>query len=402
MDEQLDHAPCGFLTLSEDGIILSINHTLLKILDYTQIPLKGQHVNSILTVPARLFFQFYFFPLIKLEQQVEEMYISLMSSNGEEIPVLINALQKRWKETTVLECILIPMRKRNEYENELLLAKKETEAALKAMDQANAKLEAILKKQEMQKEELLELNKQNQNYKIETKKELELAKIIQETSLTKPINNEKVEMEVFYNASSELSGDIYGIYQIDQHHYGIILLDVMGHGISSALITMTLHSLFQRLISAGVAVDIVMKELDHHLHTLFQNNEEARHYSTAILLSIDTDRQIIEYINAGHPPALWQDTDGKQSELSSTAPPLGMFEGIEFKTNTFTFRKGGRLLLYTDGVDPLASNHLAPLLKETISLPLLELKDKVLQSLNHEKNVYQKSDDESFILIDLK
>jgi len=79
-----------------------------------------------------------------------------------------------------------------------------------------------------------------------------------------------------------------------------------------------------------------------------------------------------------------------------------MFEGIEFKTNTFTFRKGGRLLLYTDGVDPLASNHLAPLLKETISLPLLELKDKVLQSLNHEKNVYQKSDDESFILIDLK
>ena len=402
MDEQLDHAPCGFLTLSEDGIILSINHTLLKILDYTQIPLKGQHVNSILTVPARLFFQFYFFPLIKLEQQVEEMYISLMSSNGEEIPVLINALQKKGKETTVLECILIPIRKRNEYENELLLAKKETEAALKAKDQANAKLEAILKKQEMQKEELLELNKQNQNYKIETKKELELAKIIQETSLTKPINNEKVEMEVFYNASSELSGDIYGIYQIDQHHYGIILLDVMGHGISSALITMTLHSLFQRLISAGVAVDIVMKELDHHLHTLFQNNEEARHYSTAILLSIDTDRQIIEYINAGHPPALWQDTDGKQSELSSTAPPLGMFEGIEFKTNTFTFRKGGRLLLYTDGVDPLASNHLAPLLKETISLPLLELKDKVLQSLNHEKNVYQKSDDESFILIDLK
>jgi phosphoserine phosphatase RsbU/P len=402
MDEQLDHAPCGFLTLSEDGIILSINHTLLKILDYTQNPLRGQHINSILTVPARLFFQFYFFPLIKLEQKVEEMYISLVSSKGEEIPVLINALQKRGKETSVLECILIPMRKRNEYENELLLAKKETEAALKAKGQANAKLEAILKKQEMQKEELLELNKQNQNYKIETKKELELARIIQETSLTKPINNEKVEMEVFYNASSELSGDIYGIYQIDQNHYGIILLDVMGHGISSALITMTLHSLFQRLISAGVAVDIVMKELDHHLHTLFQNNEEARHYSTAILLSIDTDRQIIEYINAGHPPALWQDTDGKQSELSSTAPPLGMFEGIEFKTNTFTFRKGGRLLLYTDGVDPLASNHLAPLLKETISLPLLELKDKVLQSLNHEKNVYQKSDDESFILIDLK
>ncbi|MEH7095858.1 PP2C family protein-serine/threonine phosphatase [Neobacillus vireti] len=402
MDEQLDHAPCGFLTLSEDGLILSINHTLLKILDYTQNPLRGQHVNSILTVPARLFFQFYFFPLIKLEQQVEEMYISLVSSKGDEIPVLINALQKKRKGTTVLECILIPMRKRSEYENELLLAKKETEAALKAKDQANAELEATLKKLEKQKEELLELNKQNHKYKIETKKELELARIIQETSLTNPINNEKVEMEVFYNASSELSGDIYGIYQINQHHYGIILLDVMGHGISSALITMTLHSLFQRLLSAGVAVDTVMKELDRHLHKLFQNNEEARHYSTGILLSIDTSRQIIEYINAGHPPALWQDSDGTQYELSSTAPPLGTFEGIEFKTKTFTFREGGRLLLYTDGVDPLASNHLAPLLRETGSLPLVKLKEKILQSLNHEKNIYHKSDDESFILIDLK
>jgi len=402
MDEQLNHAPCGFLTLSEDGVILSINQTLLKILDYTQDSLTGQHVNSILTVPARMFFQFYFFSLLKLEHQVEEMYISLASNKGEEIPVLINALSRTVKETTLFECILIPMRKRNEYENELLLAKKETEEALKAKHKVNAELETTLKKLQIQKEELLELNKQNHNYKIETKKELELARIIQETSLTDPINNEKVQMEVFYNASGELSGDIYGIYQIDQHRFGIILLDVMGHGISSALITMTLQSLFQRLISAGFAVEIVMKELDSHLHKLFRNNEEARHYSTGIFLLIDTERQIIDYVNAGHPPALWQDSDGKQYELFSTAPPLGTFEGVEFKTKTFTFSKGGRLLLYTDGVDPLASNHLAPLLKKTIALPLFKLKEEILQSLNNEKNVYHKNDDESFILIDLK
>ena len=401
MDEQLNHAPCGFLTLSENGIILSINRTLLKILDYTEDQLKGQHFNSLLTVPARLFVQFYFFPLIKLDHQVEEMYISLKSSKGEEIPVLINALQ-RIKEETAVECVLIPMRKRSEYENELLLAKKETEEALKAKDIANAELEATLGKLKIQTEELLELNKQNQKYQIETKKELELARVIQETSLTNRINNEKIQMEVFYNASGELSGDIYGIYQIDQHRYGIILLDVMGHGISAALITMTLQSLFQRLISSGAAADLVMKELDNHLHILFANNEEARHYSTGIYLIIDTDRKTINYVNAGHPPALWQAPDGKQAELGSTAPPLGTFEGIVFKTNTFSYRTGGRLLLYTDGIDPLASNHLAPLVRKTISLSLSELKEEILQSLNNEKNVYHKSDDESFILIDVK
>jgi phosphoserine phosphatase RsbU/P len=402
MDEQLNHAPCGFLTLSEDGFIIEINQTLLRILNYSQDSLIEQHVNSILTVPARLFLQFYFFPLIKLENRVEEMYISLETSKGEEIPVLINAVSKRVKERTVLDCIIIPMRKRNEYENELLLAKKETEQALKAKHKAITELETTLKKLEIQKEELLELNQQNQKYKIETKKELELARIIQETLLTNPINNDKVQMEVFYNASGELSGDIYGIYQIDQYRYGIILLDVMGHGISSALITMTLHSLFQRLISAGLPVDLVMKELDSHLHKLFHNNEEARHYSTAIFLLIDTERQKIDYINAGHPPALWQDPDGAQYELCSTAPPLGTFEGVVFETKTFTYRKGGRLLLYTDGVDPLASNYLAPLLRKTVSLPLYKLKEEILQCLNNEKNVYHKSDDESFILVDLK
>jgi sigma-B regulation protein RsbU (phosphoserine phosphatase) len=294
------------------------------------------------------------------------------------------------------------MRKRNEYENELLLAKKDTEEALKAKNKAIAELETTLKKLEIQKEELLELNQQNQKYKTETKKELELARIIQETSLTDPINNDRVQMEVFYNASGELSGDIYGIYQIDQSRYGIILLDVMGHGISSALITMTLHALFQRLISAGCTADLVMKELDSHLHKLFHNNEEARHYATGIYLLIDTDSQKIDYINAGHPPALWQDPNGTQYELCSTAPPLGTFEGVVFKTNTFTYSKGSRLLLYTDGVDPLTTNYLAPLLRKMVSLPLFKLKEEILQCLNNEKDVYHKSDDESFILVDLK
>ena len=402
MDDQLNHAPCGFLTLSEDGIILSINQTLLRLLDYRLGQLSGQHVNSILTTSSRLFFQFYFFPLIKLEQPVEEMYITLESSKGDEIPVLINACQRSIDEGTVCECVLIPMRKRIEYETQLLLAKKETEAALLAKDKVNVELEAALKTLKIQKEELLELNRQNHQYKIETKKELELARKIQETSLASPIMNNQIQMEVFYKASGELSGDIYGIYQIDQHRYGIILLDVMGHGISSALITMTLHSLFQRLIPAGFAVDLVMTELDRHLHKLFHQNEEARHYATGIYLLIDMSRQEIEYVNAGHPSPLWQDFDGDQFELRSTAPPLGTIEGIKFKTDSFHYKKEGRLLLYTDGVDPLGTDYLSPLVRKTVSLSLPDFKEEILHSLAKEENTCHKSDDQSFIIIDLK
>lgn len=403
MDEQLNEAPCGFLTLSEEGIILSINQTLLKALEYESGKLNGQHIHSILTVPARLFYQLYLVPLIKLENQLEEIYISLRSFHGEEIPVLVNAVKRSREGKTVIECILIPMRRRSEYENELLIAKKEAESALVAKNKAHADLEAALKTLKTQKDQLIEMNEKNEKYKADTERELKLARKIQETSLTGPIVNEYIEIQSYYKASRELSGDIYGFYQIDRHRYGIILLDVMGHGISSALITMSLHSLFQRLISKGAAADTVMTELDHHLHTLFHNNSEAWHYCTAIYLLIDTRKQEINYINAGHPPAFLLDLDGQQYQLRSTTPPIGAFEGTLFKTNTITYRRGSRLLLYTDGVEePLGSDHLCSLLQAYSSAPLSTLKGEITQALMNKEDTYRQKDDHCLILVDLK
>jgi phosphoserine phosphatase RsbU/P len=403
MDEQLNHAPCGYLTMSEQGNILSINQTLLKALDHNVDQLIGQNFNLILSVPARIFYQLYFFPLMHAKGLVEEMYITLEAKNGEEIPFLINAVKTNRNNRTLFECALIPIPQRSEYENELLMAKKDAESALIAMNKVNEELEIALKRLKMKRDLLLQLNEQNQKFKIETENELELARKIQETLLSDPISNEHLEIEAYYKACKNLSGDIYGFYQIDQHQYGIILLDVMGHGLSSALITMSLHSLFHRLISRGVHANIIMKELDNHLHTLFLQNEEAHHYCTAIYLLVNTQKHEIEYINAGHPPALWQDCNGEQMELFATAPPLGTFEGIQYKTNTFTYTKGGRLLLYTDGVaDPLGSNHLYSLLAENPSADLYNIKERIIESLLHEENIYHKNDDQCFILVNLK
>lgn len=403
MDEQLNHAPCGFITLSKDGIILSINHTLLEVLDYNSSQLVGQHVNTLLTSSARVFFQLYFFPLMTVNHSVEEMYLSFQTNSGEDLPVLINASLKEHQEKQVITCIIVPMRQRNEYENQLLIAKKVAEDAFKEKEKTNRQLEITLKHLEANQKELLEVNKQNQKFNLDTYKELQLAKKIQEQSLTKAICNENLQIESYYKASSELSGDIYGFYQINEHQYGIILLDVMGHGISSALITMSLQALFHRLISTGVGADMVMKELDNHLHTLFHSNESTWHYCTAIYLFIDTDSQIIEYINAGHPPAIYQDLDGRQVELFASSPPIGAFEGIQFNTNTLTYTKGSRIFLYTDGVsESFEQTRLSSLLLEHSSTPLSLFKETILHCLDEKKDVNYKKDDQCFILVDLK
>ncbi|WP_067729531.1 SpoIIE family protein phosphatase [Oceanobacillus damuensis] len=404
MDEQLNDAPCGFLNLSKDGTVLSINQTLIHLLGYKNTDqLVGQHINSILTASARVFLQLYFMPLIMVEHTVEEMYLSLAPRSGEEVPVLINASLNRNNGNTVIVCVIIPMRRRSEYENQLIIARKLAEDASNEKSKANAQLETALKKLEAKQEELLKVNKQNQKYKIETQEELKLAKKIQETSLTAPIYNENLQIDSYYRASSELSGDTYGFYQINKHQYGVILLDVMGHGISASLITMSLQSLFQKLVSKGSAPDFVMKELDNHLHHLFQSNEEAWHYCTAIYLLIDTNKQTIEYTNAGHPPAIYQDSNGIQQEFGAMTPPIGSLEGIHFKSETITYKPGSKLLLYTDGVsEPLGLTRLSSLLKENKSLALNRFKEKIIYSLETEGDNRFKNDDQCFILIGLE
>ncbi|KRF51998.1 phosphoserine phosphatase [Bacillus sp. Soil745] len=403
MNEQLNEAPCGYLTLSEEDDILSVNLTLLKLLGYNLDQLQGQPINYILSASAILFHQLYLVPLIKLENQIEEIYISLKSVDDEEIPVLLNAVQRERDGRTIIECVVIPMRKRNELENELLIAKKEAETALNARNKAYADLEIAHETMKMQKNKLIELNEKNEKFKVDTERELGLAKKIQETLLPVPIINEHLEIQAYYKGSNQLSGDIYGFYQIDPQRYGLILLDVMGHGLSSALITMSLHSIFEKLILKGSEVKTVMKELDDHLHSLFKNTSKSSHYCTAVYLLIDTDKREINYINAGHPSVLLQDINGKQYELRSNRPPLGMFEDILFKTNTVTYNKESMLCLYTDGVEePIGSDRLCSLLKTYSAAPLSTLKEEVIQSLRYEEDTLQRKDDQCLILVKLK
>lgn len=401
MDEQLNYAPGGFLTLSNDSTILSINQTLLTALEYKKEQLVGKHINIILTVPARVFFQLYFIPLMKVEKCVEEMYVSLSTFGAKEVPVLLYASNRKLNGSTVIECIIVPMKKRNELENQLLHAKKEAEAALIEKSLLNNQLEETLQKLEDKRKKLFELNKENQKFTMDTKLELQLASKIQKTLLTEPFSHPHVQMEVYYQPAGVLSGDMYGVYQINEHQYGIIILDVMGHSISSALITVSLHSLFHRLISTGVTGDVVMKELDHHIHTLFQHNEDARHYCTAIHLLIDTRKKEIEYINAGHPPAIWQEINGRQRELKSTTPPIGLLEGITFKGEKFSYDHGGKLVLYTDGItEPQDCNFLAPLIQENVTKSLSIVKGRIMEILNNNRNI-DKKDDQCLILVDI-
>ena len=135
MNDLLNIAPCGFLSFTDDGQIVYVNATLLQLLEYESAELTGRHVESLMPVASRIFYQTHLFPLLKLHDRVDEVYLSLRASSGVEIPVLVNAVRRERDGRVVNDCVLMHMRQRNQYEDEILLAKRAAEEATLAKDE---------------------------------------------------------------------------------------------------------------------------------------------------------------------------------------------------------------------------------------------------------------------------
>jgi PAS domain S-box-containing protein len=135
MDDLLNTAPCGFLSFDDDGHIVMVNDTLLDLLGYERDELLGRHLERLLPVASRIFYQTHLFPILKLHERVEEVYFSLRSRGGAELPMLVNAVRRERAGLVVNDCIMMHMRQRNRYEDEILHAKRAAEEATRAKDE---------------------------------------------------------------------------------------------------------------------------------------------------------------------------------------------------------------------------------------------------------------------------
>jgi sigma-B regulation protein RsbU (phosphoserine phosphatase) len=179
--------------------------------------------------------------------------------------------------------------------------------------------------------------------------ELELAKQVQRSVLSDPIVNERIEIKAEYRPSSELAGDYYAWFRIDRNRYGIILLDMMGHGISSSLVCMFISSVLKDLILRITDPEEVMVELNRYMGQLYRRDELINYYFTGIFLVVDTDSQTYEYVNAGHPSGLVI-TESGCTELTSGGPAIGLFQQIKVTKEVVAYQPGTVIALYTDGL----------------------------------------------------
>jgi signal transduction histidine kinase len=137
LDPLLDAAPCGFISFLDDGRVCVANRTLLDMLGYSLEEVRDRHVESILAVGSRIFYQTHFFPLLRLHGRADEIFLLLRGKGGEDVAVLANAVRRERGGEWITDAVLLRLIERRKFEDALLDARHVAEQAVAAAEDAN-------------------------------------------------------------------------------------------------------------------------------------------------------------------------------------------------------------------------------------------------------------------------
>ena len=162
----------------------------------------------------------------------------------------------------------------------------------------------------------------------------------------------KVDVASRYLPSRELGGDCFDYTWIDDDHLLVYLIDVSGHGLEPALLSVSVHNMI-RSGSFTTATLLAPEALLTELNRLFQMDQQSDHYFTMWCGVYEASTRTLCYCSGGAPPALAFDpVDGgilTAAELSTDSIPLGMFGSSDFASGTYRVAPGCRILIASDG-----------------------------------------------------
>ena len=234
------------------------------------------------------------------------------------------------------------------------------------------------------------------------KRDLEAGARIQSTLIPQAATNiYGVQFDSIFLPSSYVAGDIYNYFQLDEDHLGFYVLDVAGHGIPAAMLSVTLSKAlspannkdsllkqflpspeppYYRLINPAMVVETLNKR--------FQADPDTMQYFTMIYGMMDTrDGQTVLTL-AGHPPPIFV-RKGTAVPVGTGGYPVGMLSEADYEEERVRLRKGDRLILYSDGItectndqgEQFSEQRLRRLLEEGQNLSLHDLLGKTKERL---------------------
>ncbi|BAT53835.1 response regulator receiver modulated serine phosphatase [Nostoc sp. NIES-3756] len=222
---------------------------------------------------------------------------------------------------------------------------------LKARVRAGLRLYQLNQDLQSQKQALEILNQDLQTQKHILETELAEAADYVRSLLPSPLQG-AVTTEALFVPSDQLGGDCFDYYWLDDEHLVIYLLDVSGHGVGSALLSVSVLNILrsQSLTNTNFyQPSEVLKALNH----TFQMKDHGDKYFTIWYGVYHRFKRQLVYANAGHPPALLlsstSTTTHQVTKLSSLNLPIGFFPDVHFEDAVFEVKENSTLYIFSDG-----------------------------------------------------
>ncbi len=318
--DALADAPCGYVEVDAEGVITAANREFLRLAGRPTEEVVGQLTfPSLLAAGDRIYYETHYQPTLQMQGEIREVAFELVRPDGSKAPILVSAnVGDDGSGTT--RTVVFGATDRRRYEQELLRARRAAEAA----EQTSRALAHTLQQSFIPPS-------------MPQVRGLELA------GAYRPAGD-----------GTEVGGDFYDVFQVNDGEWVVVLGDVCGKGVEAAVLTA-----FVRHSVRALAV-----QLDDPAEMLSALNDallihESDRFCTALVLRLlrDDDRWLMSVSSAGHPLPLLISADGTIAEIGAPGSLLGVLSHPQLVDVRDAIEAGDRLVLYTDGVTDARDEH---------------------------------------------
>lgn len=192
----------------------------------------------------------------------------------------------------------------------------------------------------------------------EMEADLRMARQVQEAFLNRPrpvfpggAESGRLRFAHRYVPASSLGGDFFDVLRISDTRCGVLVCDVMGHGVRAGLLTALVRGVAEEVGTRTADPVAVVSEVNRSLMPIVEQTGQPV-FATVFFAIIDLETRRLDYASAGHPAPLLRSGTGEVQRLAPAdpEPAAGLMRDFAYSRLTAHFHPGDLLLAYTDGV----------------------------------------------------
>lgn len=311
-----DRAPCGFLSTTPDGTIVTANGTFLAWTGFERDELVGRRTFAdLLTAGGRIYHETHYAPMLHMHGEAREIALDVVGRDGRRLPALVSSVVERGAggEPVVVRTAVFDATDRRAYERELLQAKDRAEAS-------EAKAQALART-------------------------LQRTLIPPEAPMVPGLDVASAYRPA--GAGDEVGGDFYDIFEIGEGDWVVAVGDVCGKGAEAAVVT----ALARYTIRAAAVRHAGPAEILRTVNDVLRRDETDRFCTVGLLRLRRLGTSWTCTVSAGgHPLPLLTRADRVPHTIGRHGSLLGLFDLVHLHEEHTVLGPGDSVVVFTDGV----------------------------------------------------